>query len=307
MELKSPMISNSEAKDILLAIINDSTHTDYVNLDIPHLRYLTHNQATNWIGVSDHRASQPKHSEVLIFSEYIDSIPFTGKSLNIIDLGCGSGKKASGFINILSNNNITVNSYMPIDINSKLILHATNTVVAETHLRFKQCFPLVARFERMPLKSGMWEKTLGTNVFLFLGNTFSNFQISVISELLASIVLPPSSVIIGLKTRSSSFNPDNIVSEYTSYGNDFTYTIGEILNINNKNMKRRVTYNQEEHRVEIWLEVILNGKSLNLLTCSSYRHTITDITQNLENFFELDFFSIPDMDDVLIHCKPHGQ
>jgi uncharacterized SAM-dependent methyltransferase len=97
--------------------------------------------------------------------------------VNIIDLGCGNGKKAALFIENLKSK-VKKIRYCPIDISSHMVEHAIETVGKLNAAEVVKVQWNISDFENlenvMPLlRKGDYKK----NFFLLLGNTLGNFEI----------------------------------------------------------------------------------------------------------------------------------
>ncbi len=143
------------------------------------LWYLTDKQAQGFLDLSN-TDGYKKHiidKEVSLITkhmkDFIAALP--KKSCNIIDLGCGDGKKASLFITELAKHmNIR---YCPVDISSYMVAKAAKTIramkVGEV-LEFKWN---ISDFENLDNITPLFrDKGFETHLMMLLGNTLGNFD-----------------------------------------------------------------------------------------------------------------------------------
>ncbi len=97
------------------------------------------------------------------------------KAINIVDLGCGSGKKASTIIQQLKDFKIR---YCPVDINSDLVEVAINTVRKENPEEVIKMQWIISDFDNIEnISKSIRYKEYQKNIFLLLGNTIENLDI----------------------------------------------------------------------------------------------------------------------------------
>ncbi len=97
------------------------------------------------------------------------------KAINIVDLGCGSGKKASNIIQKLKGFKIR---YCPVDINSDLVEVAINTVRKENPEEVIKMQWIISDFDNIEnISKSIRYKEYQKNIFLLLGNTIENLDI----------------------------------------------------------------------------------------------------------------------------------
>lgn len=97
------------------------------------------------------------------------------KAINIVDLGCGSGKKAASIIQQLKDFKIR---YCPIDINSDLVRVAADTVRKENPEEVIKMQWVISDFDNIEnISRSIRYKEYQKNIFLLLGNTMENLDI----------------------------------------------------------------------------------------------------------------------------------
>src|SRR3989338_7962021 len=143
------------------------------------LWYLTPKQAQGFLDLSytDGYKKAIIDKEVSLIKEHMKDFvhALTKKSANIIDLGCGDGKKASLFIEELAKHMKI--RYCPIDISSYMVSKAAKTIreikIGEV-LEFKWN---VSDFENLDKITPLFrDKGFETHFMMLLGNTLGNLD-----------------------------------------------------------------------------------------------------------------------------------
>ncbi len=148
------------------------------NLADSKLWYLTPKQAQGYLNLSHTKGYKRSiiSKEVNLIKQHIaEFTKFLPDSCNIIDLGCGDGKKASLFIKELEKH--TKLRYFPIDISSYMVTKAAKTIrelqVGEV-LEFKWN---ISDFENLNNITPLFrERGFETHFMMLLGNTLGNFD-----------------------------------------------------------------------------------------------------------------------------------
>lgn len=166
-------------KELLKRGYKQEGKTRIWNVADSKLWYLTDEQAQGFLDLSNTEGYR-KHiidKEVSLIKKYMkDFISFLSReSCNIIDLGCGDGKKASLFIEELAKHMKI--RYCPIDISSYMVSKAAKTIramkVGEV-LEFKWN---ISDFENLDNITPLFrDKGFETNFMMLLGNTLGNFD-----------------------------------------------------------------------------------------------------------------------------------
>lgn len=285
-------------------------------LDNPEIRYLSENQACEWIKISQSENVHSLGQEMVIVDRNIDEIlPLLGDSITIVDLGCGDGRKSVQLINILIQHGINIHRYYAVDVNELFINKTIELVLGNTKLGKSVCFGINREFQYMANEEMPWnsKESRSNIVYVLLGNTYNNFSPKLIVEILGNIVQNKQALILGLKVRNGLKNLEilRILKQYKSYGDAFTFSLGELFGLDERRMKRRVKYNKEFNRIEIWLrikdgiDIFGNGiLAYDLLVCNSYKPTVFDVQELLRNVFSVCLnWSLENRDDVIFFCK----
>ena len=158
------------------------------NIADSKLWYLTSEQAQSYLDLldsEDYKTEFGPKEMILIKKELNEILSRVGpNSLNLIDLGCGDGRKAVVFLDEILKRKIAVR-YCPIDISGYMVQKAIEKM---SHLNVHEIITSqwnISDFENLYnivplLNQGVFKK----NLFLLLGNTLGNFEIN---ELLYSV------------------------------------------------------------------------------------------------------------------------
>ncbi len=143
------------------------------------LWYLTPKQAQGYLNLSKTKGYRKSiiEKEVSLIKKHLKDIIklLPKKSYNIIDLGCGDGKKASLFIKELAKHMRI--RYSPIDISSYMVSKAANTIrkmeIGEV-LEFRWN---ISDFENLDNITPLFrDKGFESHLMMLLGNTLGNFD-----------------------------------------------------------------------------------------------------------------------------------
>lgn len=144
------------------------------------LWYLTPKQAQKFLDLEtdDNYRSSVTDKEVALIKEHMPDIlsSLTEDSYNLVDLGCGNGKKATLLIEDLTSKLDL--RYCPIDISAYMVKKAAETFKKISSKEVVQFQWNVSDFENLnnitPL---LREEPYESNLLLLLGNTLGNFDI----------------------------------------------------------------------------------------------------------------------------------
>lgn len=299
----------------------DPKQPDRMVFDHPKLRYLTKEQAQEWLRVGTYSNIHTRSNESLIIESQLGIIrnDLEGE-VTIVDFGCGDGTKASHLIPLLEVLGHRVAYYIPVDVSSTLIDSATRRVLEWTDLKGEQCIGICSSFEEVLQRAPSWKVDQGkatTVLGLFLGNTYNNYAPDVGNMLLQGLAAMCDCLLLGVKVRRDSSDKEiaRIIHEYQSYGDAFTFSFGRVLGLDEKSMARRVDYNPTLHRVEIAIQItnpssledLVQRKTKELLVCCSYRPTLDEIITRLAPSFLMEWWSLESSNDVVFRLRAHKQ
>lgn len=150
------------------------------NIADSKLWYLTAEQAQAYLDAvasDDYKSTiGPKESQLMqkYYRDILETIE--GDTLNLIDLGCGNGKKAAFLMSNLRDRKKV--RYFPIDISGYMVETAIKEVKHMDHAEIVDVSWNISDFENLQNISRLFNKrAFKNNVFLLLGNTLGNFEI----------------------------------------------------------------------------------------------------------------------------------
>lgn len=181
------------------------------------LWYLTSEQAQAFLDLEKSEDYQRDviQKEIDLINKNLDNITSKLKdSVNIIDLGCGDGKKAVLFLKNFSGK-LTIR-YCPVDISDYMVEKALKSI-RDINVEHAVGFQWnISDFENIENISSLLRKQgdIKNNLFLLLGNTLGNFEIHELLYAIRSSMKKGDLLLIGngLDTR----NPEEIIKSYNN-------------------------------------------------------------------------------------------
>jgi len=151
------------------------------NLGDSKLLYITPELAQGFLNLEKFDIYKKKvyDIEVKLLKENAAKIFKLGKKkdLNLIDLGCGNGKKTKEFVISLRGKGDL--RYCPVDVSSYFIKKAISNIKSGKFKNIKNYAPSVSDFENLDNVLGLYRNgTYQRNLILLLGNTLANFEIN---------------------------------------------------------------------------------------------------------------------------------
>lgn len=188
------------------------------------LWYLTPDQAQSFLDLEDEEEYKKTvtQQEVDLINNNIEEIlnKFKNEPLNIIDIGCGDGRKAAMFIEKFKGTKIR---YCPIDISSYMVNKAIHRVkevsTVEEVVEFQWNISDFENIENIStlLRQGKYKK----NLFLLLGNTLGNFEINELLYEIRSSMKGGDFLLVG--NGLNHRKPKDIIASYnTDHFNKFS-------------------------------------------------------------------------------------
>ncbi|MBM3247236.1 L-histidine N(alpha)-methyltransferase [Candidatus Pacearchaeota archaeon] len=178
--------------------------------------YLTPEQAQAFLDLEKKdkfQQSVVKKENDLLQSGFKEIFPMiAGKKLNIIDLGCGDGKKAKVLVEQFKDKSKL--RYCPIDISHYMIEKAINTF-SGSNLKKIPVHWNVSSFENIENISEMLRKSnFTTNLFLLLGGTIENSELHELLDEIRGAMRDSDCLVIGNKV--TEVNPSVVVKYYNA-------------------------------------------------------------------------------------------
>jgi len=211
----SSKINDLIFKELLKRGYSLEGNTRIWNLADSKLWYITPNQAQAFLDLEQSKDYQKDviQKEIDLIEKNIDEITseIKDKPTNIIDLGCGDGKKAVIFLSYLKDNNKI--RYCTIDISSYMVEKAIEKM-SKTNI--KEIIKLqwnISDFENLEnvtplLRSGEYKD----NLILLLGNTLGNFEIHELLYEIRSAMKDGDILLIG--NGLDNRHPEDIITAY---------------------------------------------------------------------------------------------
>jgi uncharacterized SAM-dependent methyltransferase len=195
------------------------------NIADSKLWYLTPEQAQAYLDVEDSEQYQENIVKVWydLLDSHLDEIlkELGTEPINVVDLGCGDGKKSANLIKKLKNKKIR---YCPIDISSHMVKKAIETF-SNMDVELIEFKYNISDFENLdnviPL---LVSEEFKKNVFLLLGNTLGNFEINELLYEIRSSMSKGDVLMIGTGIESKnmyglaeSYSKNEIAKKFLSY------------------------------------------------------------------------------------------
>lgn len=194
------------------------------------LWYLTPEQAKAYLDLVEtdkyKKGVAPKELSLIqtYIKEVVKEVP--KGAINIVDLGCGNGKKASLFIEQFKKENRKVR-YCPIDISSYMVQKAMENVKAfagNTEILHFQWN--ISDFENLENVVPLLRRDgFSNNLFLLLGNTLGNFEMHELLHEIRSSMKSGDVLLIGNGLDNHKVQEDIVKScrENKGFDNFFSY------------------------------------------------------------------------------------
>lgn len=278
------------------------------NIADSKLWYLESDQAQAFLNLESSKVYQKEviQKEIDLVTEGVEDIisRLANENLNIIDLGCGDGKKAAILIKPLKGK-IKLR-YCPVDISSYMVEKAIseiNEIGAGEVIEFQWNISDFENVENISilLRQGEFKK----NLFLLLGNTLGNFEINELLYEIRSAMKGDDFLLIGNGLDNSK--PEEILKSYdTEEVNKFLIHIPIKLGLKSEDVDLGTRF--KNSRVELYYtlnkdkSIIFQGKEVKfnkgdqILVSVSYKYTKEDFASFLNLYF----------DDVTIKTSEDG-
>ena len=178
---EDPVINDLIFKELIKRGYSLKGNTRIWNISDSKLWYLKPDQAQAYLDLERSKVYQEKviQEEINLIEKNMGEFlsKFENDSLNIIDLGCGDGKKAAILIEKMKGK--VKMRYCPIDISSYMVgkaIKEISRIKAGKVIDFQWNISDFENIENISilLRQGEYKK----NLFLLLGNTLGNFEIN---------------------------------------------------------------------------------------------------------------------------------
>ena len=288
------------------------------NIADSKLWYLTPEQAQGYLDLESSGGYKEMmfSAELKMLKKYMPEISskiWNGGAVNIIDVGCGDGKKAVIPLEVLHKK--TKVRYCPIDISSHMITQAIEEIKKLDKGEVVESKWNISDFDNLEnISSLLRDSTYRQNLFIFLGDTISNFEIhEVLYEVVEAMNEDQDYLLIGLTLANTP--SDELTKPYRQEALDkFLSLILTQLGLKRDEIEFGVRF--ENSRVEMFY-TIKKDKTLEfsdknvhfqkgdqILAAISYRHRIEELEKILKIYFEeYKFYFNENKTRALILCK----
>ena len=268
------------------------------NIADSKLWYLKPEQAQSFLDLEGSKTYQKEiiQKEIDLINNNIDEfLTKVGKdNLNIIDLGCGDGKKAVIFIEHLKGK--VELRYCPIDISSYMVEKAIEKITKIDAAEIVDFQWNISDFENIEnvsilLRQGKFKK----NLSLLLGNTLGNFEINELLYEIRSSMKGGDFLLVG--NGLDNRHPEDILKSYdTEEVNDFLIHIPLQLGLEEKDVKFGTRF--ANSRVELYYTIqntkiikfqgkeVTFDKGDQIIVSVSYKYNQEDFSSFLNLYFD---------------------
>lgn len=270
------------------------------NIADSKLWYLTPKQAQAYLDLLDTESYQSEFGpkELTLIRKHIDELlKKVGKGpLNIVDLGCGDGRKAAIFIQKLKNQEKV--RYCPIDISGYMVERAIESMSKLNVEEIVEPKWNISDFENleniMPLLSrGIYKK----NLFMLLGNTLGNFDFHELLYQIRSSMKSGDFLVIGNGLDNGMVEEDVINFLKTNEkNNDFLIQIPLQLGLKRSDISLDIKFVNSRIEFSYVLkedkEIKFQGKKVSfergdqIIVAISYHYNKEDFTSFLNLYFD---------------------
>jgi len=296
-EKQSQQINDLIFRELIKRGYSLEGNTRIWNIADSKLWYLTPEQAQAYLDLEDEEEYKKTvtQQELDLIDDNAKEIleKFGGEPINIIDIGCGDGGKASMLIEKLKGTKIR---YCPIDISSYMVNKAIKKVSETNTVEVIEFQWNISDFENINnistlLRQGEYKK----NVFLLLGNTLGNFEINELLYEIRSSMKGGDYLLIG--NGLDHRRPEEILNSYnTEYFNKFSIHSLLQLGLKEEDLKFGVRF--KNSRIESFYtiknpkEVSFLGRSLKfeagdqVIVIVSYKYKKSDFISFMNLYFD---------------------
>lgn len=315
-ETENPAINDLIFKELIKRGYSLEGNTRIWNIADSKLWYLKPEQAQAYLDLEDSEDYKREviQKEINLINENIKEMmeKFGNDNLNIIDIGCGDGKKAALFVKHLKGK--LKLRYCPVDISSYMVDRAIKNVGKADAGEVVEFQWNISDFENMEnisilLRQGDFKK----NLTLLLGNTLGNFEINELLYEIRSSMKGGDFLLIG--NGLDNRHPEEILKSYnTQEVNDFLVYLPLQLGLEKEDIEFGTRF--ANSRVEIYYtiknakKIKFHGKEVvfnvgdQILVSVSYKYNKEDFISFLNLYFDDVMAKVSDDNShVLALCK----
>ena len=288
------------------------------NIADSKLWYLSTEQAQAYLDLEKHKdySKYMFETEIEMLKKYMPEIAdrvLNGSTINIIDIGCGDGKKAVPVIEELYRR--AKLRYCPVDISSYMVTKAIDKITRLNKGEVVQFQWNISDFDNLEnvaslLRNGQFRQ----NFLLFLGGTLGNFEMhEVMYEVMEAMESTEDYLLIGVALTNAE--PEDIIKSYKqSLMDNFLLKVLTQIGFRREDVEFGVRY--KNSRVELYytllrdLQLTFGDRSVSfskgdqILVAVSYRYNETDLKKSVKLYFKnTKFYLNDDKTWCLALCK----
>jgi len=286
------------------------------NIADSKLWYLTPEQAQAFLNLEKSEDYQKEviQKEIDLINKNIDEIleKLGDNNINLVDLGCGDGKKAEIFINHLKGKRKL--RYCPIDISSYMVEKAIERISKEDVEEIVKFQWNISDFENIENVANLLRyKNFKKNFFLLLGNTLGNFEINELMYEIRSAMEFEDVLLIG--NGLSTKDKDELLKAYNNpYLDELLVKTLTQIGFDKNNLKYSARF--KNSRVEMYYAVkqdcsisflgkkVYFNKGDQIVVAISYHYNKEDFFRFMKMYFgDVQFFFSEDDSYALVLCK----
>lgn len=217
-----------------------------------------------------------------------------GKPINVIDLGCGDGKKAAGLIKAFKGK-LKV-KYCPIDISSYMVKKAIETFSREQIAEIVEFQYNISDFENLEnvmhlLNLGEYKK----NLVLLLGNTLGNFEINELLHEIRSSMKGNDLLMIDAAVADEKIEERTKSQAENKEVDNFLIKMPLLLGLDKSDLEYNTRF--ENHRMEFYYTIknnktikfnekeVLLKKGDQIIVAVAYKYSDSDLLSYLNLYF----------------------
>src|SRR3989338_2803377 len=304
-------------KELLTRGFTLENKTRVWNIADSKLWYLTPSQAQGFLNLEKNEGYKKSiiAKEISLINNYLSSflkeLPF--KTYNLIDLGCGDGKKASLFIKEFSKH-LSIR-YCPIDISAYMVNQAARTIkklkVGEV-LKFKWN---ISDFENLDNVMPLFRDAGFEHHFMMLlGNTLGNFDRDDILHGIKNSMAKNDVLLIGNGISNGRKSGEWIKDYKNEKINKWLIKVPLLLGLKESDIKYEVRFVnsriEEIYILQKYISLKHLGKTVKfekgdiIIVAISYKYTKDKFKQNIKKFFpKVKIYTDKDKSYTLAFCK----
>jgi len=316
--VNKPQINDLIFKELIKRGYSLEGNTRIWNIADSKLWYLTPDQAQGYLDLEGSEKYNQAVSEEIgqkLIEDRAEEIMrwADGEPINVVDLGCGDGKKAAELIKKF-NNKLKVR-YCPIDISSYMVQKAIETFSKEDIAEIVDFQYNISDFENLDNIMPMLKiKDYKKSLILLLGNTLGNFEINELLYEIRSSMTGNDMLLIDTAIEDEKVMERTALHSENEALNNFFKQMPLQLGLTDEDIEYNARF--KNHRVEFFYTIkedktiefnnrnVVFHKGDQIIVAVAYKHNEEDLKSYLDIYFNSvkTFFS-KDRSKVIALCK----